>query len=229
MTREELLALVNKELGSTKLTLNERAINEELDDSLGDFGDDEAANAKMVTRIANRLKRMDGSVHTAVSHEVEEYKKNHKPKEPKKDEKNPNGVKDKGDDDEPTLKDVLAELKAMKDEREAEKAAAAKKDLLASVSQGLKDKFAKAGMEVNSFFLGTALKELELPEKDADVSALVDEAERIYTRNRKAAGMDTDGPHSGNSGDGGKPEDDSHLFDDIKARRARYNPNPASK
>lgn len=75
MTREELLALVNKELGSTKLTLNERAINEELDDSLDDFGDDEAANAKLVSRIVNRLKRMDGSVHSAVSREVKEYKK----------------------------------------------------------------------------------------------------------------------------------------------------------
>ena len=51
MTREELLALVNKEVDTTKFkSLSQKTINEELDDVLEDFGDDEAANAKLVTK-----------------------------------------------------------------------------------------------------------------------------------------------------------------------------------
>ena len=50
MTREELLALVNKEADTTKFkSLSQKTINEELDDVLEDFGDDEAENAKLVT------------------------------------------------------------------------------------------------------------------------------------------------------------------------------------
>ena len=63
MTREELLALVNKELGSTKLTISEKTINEELDDVLEDFGEDEAVNAKLVTKVTNRLKCKIGRAH----------------------------------------------------------------------------------------------------------------------------------------------------------------------
>lgn len=214
MTREELLALVNNELGSTRLTLNERAINEELDDALGDFGDDKAANAKMVTRVANRLKRMDGSVHTAVAHEVEEYKKNHKPTEPdkKKDKKDKEG---EGDGSEPSLKDIMAELKALKDERKAEKAAAAKKDLLASVRKGLEDKFTQSGTKLNPFFAKTALSKLEIPEKEADVKQLVADAERLYNADVKEAGYDPDGPHAGGGSGGTKEKIDEHEWDDV--------------
>ena len=77
MTREELLALVNKEADTTKFkSLSQKTINEELDDVLEDFGDDEAANAKLVTKLANRLKRMDGNLHKNVS---DERKKRVKP------------------------------------------------------------------------------------------------------------------------------------------------------
>lgn len=93
MTREELLALVNKELGSTKLTISEKTINEELDDVLEDFGEDEAANAKLVTKVTNRLKRMDGNLHSDVSQQVKEYKKKakerQKAKETELDEEEP--------------------------------------------------------------------------------------------------------------------------------------------
>lgn len=85
MTREELLALVNKELGSTKLTISEKTINEELDDVLEDFGEDEAANAKLVTKVTNRLKRMDGNLHSDVSQQVKEYKKKAKERQEAKE------------------------------------------------------------------------------------------------------------------------------------------------
>ena len=82
MTREELLNLVNKEADTTKFTsLSQKTINEELDDVLEDFGDDEEANSKIVTKLANRLKRMDGNLHKNVS---DEMKKNRAEAERKK-------------------------------------------------------------------------------------------------------------------------------------------------
>lgn len=209
MTREELLTLVNNELGSTKLTLNERAINEELDDALGDFGEDEAANAKLATRIANRLKRMDGSVHSAVSHEVEEYKKNYKPK------RTETPKKEKEEEGSPTLKEIMAEIAELRNERKAEKAAAAKKDLLASVQKGLEDKFNESGMKLNRFFARTALSKLELPEENADVRKLVTEAERLYNADVKEAGYEPDAPHAGGAAGVGKDKVDEHEWDDV--------------
>lgn len=211
MTREELLALVNKELGSTKLTLNDRAINEELDDALSDFGDDEAQNAKLVKRITNRLKRMDGSVHSAVSKEVEEYKKNYKPK-PRQKDKEGNG---EDDDDTPSLKAIMEQLEELKNERKAEKAERAKKDLLASVEKGLKDKFDESGTRLNKFFVRTALSKLDVPEKDADVKKLIAEAERLYNADVKEAGYEPDAPHAGDSGGGGGKRVDEHEWDDV--------------
>ena len=71
MTVEELLSLVNKEVDTTKFrSLSQKTINEELNDVLDEFGDDEAANAKIVTKVANRLKRMDGNLHKNVSDEI---------------------------------------------------------------------------------------------------------------------------------------------------------------
>ena len=75
MTREELLALVNKEVDTTKFKeLSQKTINEELDDVLEDFGDDEEANSKLVTKLANRLKRINGNLHKNISDEVKKSK-----------------------------------------------------------------------------------------------------------------------------------------------------------
>jgi hypothetical protein len=226
MTREELLALVNKELGSTKLTLNERAINEELDDSLGDFGEDEAANTKLVTRIANRLKRMDGSVHSAVSREVKEYKK-------KLEESN----REKGDDDPKKgtreheeessdmpewARQMMSEWKEQKEELQKEKADRKKKDLLTSVRKGLEDKFKSSGLKLNSYFANAAMSKLDIPEKDADVKALVDEAERLYTSETKSAGIDFGKPAGGGTESVQPKKEDGHEFDDVAKR---MNPN----
>ena len=110
MEREELLELVQKELGDTQLTLSERTINGELDDSLSDFGDDADANAKAVTRIANRLKRLDGQLHADVAEQVSVYKKSIKGsvEKPKVDKK----VKEKESPD-PTISDLMKRIEAM--------------------------------------------------------------------------------------------------------------------
>lgn len=228
MTREELLALVNKELGSTRLTLNERTINEELDDSLGDFGDDAEANAKLVTRIAKRLKRMDGNVHAVVSHEVEEYKKNYKPKPDKsKSKEDEDDDKGKGEDIPKWAQQLIDDVKAEKEARQAEKAERDKKNLLDSVQKGMKEKFDKAGIALNSFFLKTTLEKLEIPEKDADVKSLVEQAEKNYNSYIKEANVEFGAPASGGGGNASSQKEDEHEFDDIAARRKRYNPNPS--
>ena len=82
MTVEELLSLVNKEVDTTKFkALSQKTINEELNDVLDEMGDDEATNAKIVTKLATRLKRMDGNLHKNVS---DEMKKNRAEAERKK-------------------------------------------------------------------------------------------------------------------------------------------------
>ena len=57
MTKEELLELVNKKEDTSKFkSLSQRTIDEELVDALEEIGDDESANDKVVTKLANRLK-----------------------------------------------------------------------------------------------------------------------------------------------------------------------------
>ena len=88
MTREELLDLVNEKVDTSKFkSLSQKTINEELDDLLEDFGDDESANDKIVTKLANRLKRMDGNLHKNVSDEIKKDKAEKERKEKEKREK----------------------------------------------------------------------------------------------------------------------------------------------
>lgn len=222
MTREELLALVNKELGSTKLTLNERAINEELDDSLDDFGDDEAVNAKLVSRIVNRLKRMDGSVHSAVSREVKEYKKRI---EEDSHEKGGDGSQDgtrNQKDGMPEMPDwakqMMFEWKEQKEALQKERADRDRKDLLASVRKGLEDKYKSSDLKLNPYFVNAAMSKLDIPEEDADVNRLVAEAEKLYTSETKSAGMDFGKPTGGGLGGVQQQKDDGHEFDDVARR-----------
>lgn len=239
MTREELLAKVNAELGGNKLTLSERTINEELDDSLGDFGDDEAANAKLVTRIANRLKRMEKNLHTDISKEVEDYKKNYKPEDDPDKKKSKKKSKSKDDDDDDDKKDdddmpawakkLADELNKEREERKAEKAERDKRNLLNAVEKGLKDKFEASELVLKPYFVKAALSKLNIPEKDADVSTLIGEAEKLYNSEIKDAGIDFGQPSAGGGGSVGTHKEDEHEFDDIAKRRARYNPNPEPK
>lgn len=211
MEREELLGLVNAELGETQLTLSERTINEELDDSLADFGDDEEVNKGIVTRIANRLKRMDGNLHSDVSTQVEAYKKNYKPTPKPAPKPKP------AEEESEALKEMRAELAALKAESEARKKGEARENVLKEVRKGLEAKFDKAGMKTNSFFMRGALNKLEIPEENADVDTLVAKAEKFYNADMKEAGVEPDQkPRYG--GGGGKG---SNAASDFFARKAK--------
>lgn len=217
MTREELLALVNKEVDTTKFKeLSQKTINEELDDVLEDFGDDEEANSKLVTKLANRLKRINGNLHKNISDEVKKSKEEAERK--KKEEEEERKRKDAGKDDDPDDKynELLKEIKALKEANAERDKKAARKATIESVKAGLKDKFDKANLELNDFFLDTALSKLEISD-DADVAELVSTAENIYTADYKRANGGNAVPRKGSSASSGEEKKlDEHEWDDIK-------------
>ena len=218
MTREELLALVNKEADTTKFkSLSQKTINEELDDVLEDFGDDEAANAKLVTKLANRLKRMDGNLHKNVSDEIKKSKEEaeRKKKEEEEERKRREAGEGKTDHDD-KYSELLKEIKALKEANAERDKKAARKATIESVKAGLKDKFDKANLELNDFFLDTALSKLEISD-DADVVELVSKAENIYTADYKRANGGNAVPRKGSSASSGEEKKlDEHEWDDIK-------------
>ena len=134
MTVEELLSLVNKEVDTTKFkALSQKTINEELNDVLDEFGDDEAANAKIVTKVANRLKRMDGNLHKNVSDEIKKSREEAERKK-KEEEGKPDDKYDK----------LLAKLEALEKANEERDKKASRAATIEAVRKGLKDKFDKA-------------------------------------------------------------------------------------
>ena len=217
MTREELLALVNKEADTTKFkSLSQKTINEELDDVLEDFGDDEAANAKLVTKLANRLKRMDGNLHKNVSDEIKKSKEEaeRKKKEEEEERKRKEANRDGNPDDK--YSKLLEKLEALEKANAERDKKAARKATIESVKAGLKDKFEKANLELNDFFLDTALSKLEISD-DADVVELVSKAENIYTADYKRANGGNAVPRKSSSASSGEEKKlDEHEWDDIK-------------
>lgn len=217
MTREELLALVNKEVDTTKFKeLSQKTIDEELDDVLEDFGDDEEANSKLVTKLANRLKRINGNLHKNISDEVKKSKEEAERKKKEEEEERKRNEADKDDDPDDKYNELLKEIKALKEANAERDKKAARKATIESVKAGLKDKFDKANLELNDFFLDTALSKLEISD-DADVAELVSTAENIYTADYKRANGGNAVPRKGSSASSGEENKlDEHEWDDIK-------------
>ena len=206
MTKEELLELVNKKEDTSKFkSLSQRTIDEELVEALEEIGDDESANDKVVTKLANRLKRMNGNLHSNVAAEV---------KKAKEDAEGNGG----GENQSEEYKALLARVEKMEQDAKEREAKAAKNAVLASVKEGLKSKFGEAKIELNNFFADIALGKLEIGE-EPDVTSLVAKAESIYTADMKAAGfVPKSKPRDTNGGGGGEDHVDEHEFDDIAAR-----------
>lgn len=217
MTREELLALVNKEVDTTKFKeLSQKTINEELDDVLEDFGDDEEANSKLVTKLANRLKRINGNLHKNISDEVKKSKEEVERKKKEEEEERKRKEADKGDDPDDKYSKLLEKLEALEKANAERDKKAARKATIESVKAGLKDKFDKANLELNDFFLDTALSKLEISD-DADVAELVSTAENIYTADYKRANGGNAVPRKSPSVSSGEEKKlDEHEWDDIK-------------
>lgn len=222
MTKEELLELVNKKVDTSKFkSLSKRSIDEELVEALEEIGDDESANDKVVTKLANRLKRMDGNLHANVSAEVRKAKEEaeRKAREEKEGKETKDGEGGEGGNQSEEFKALLARIEKMEQDAKEREAKAAKKAVLASVKEGLKSKFGDAKIEMNDFFADIALGKLEIGD-DPDVADLITKAESIYTANMKKAGLEptSSKPRDNGGGGGGDDHIDEHEFDDIAAR-----------
>ena len=223
MTREELLALVNKEVDTTKFkSLSQKTINEELDDILEDFGDDEAVNAKLVTKLANRLKRMDGNLHKNVSDEIKKSREEAERKKKEEEEEHRRKEANKDDDPDDKYSKLLEKLEALEKANAERDKKAARNATIESVKEGLKDKFDKANLEMKNYFLNAAIAKLEIPDEDADIDDLVSKAERIYTAEYKEATGENGIPAKGQrSSGGGSSTDDEKFMDEIAERRKK--------
>ena len=223
MTREELLALVNKEVDTTKFkSLSQKTINEELDDVLEDFGDDEVANSKLVTKLANRLKRMDGNLHKNVSDEIKKSKEEAERKKKEEEDERKRREANKDDDPDDKYSKLLEKLEALEKANAERDKKAARNATIESVKAGLKAKFDKANLEMKNYFLNAAIAKLEIPEKDADIDDLVSKAEKIYTAEYKEATGENGIPAKGQrSSGGGSSTDDEKFMDEIAERRKK--------
>lgn len=223
MTREELLALVNKEVDTTKFKeLSQKTIDEELDDVLEDFGDDEEANSKLVTKLANRLKRINGNLHKNISDEVKKSKEEAERKKKEEEEERKRKEAAKNGDPDDKYNELLKEIKALKEANAERDKKAARKATIESVKAGLKDKFDKANLEMKNYFLNAAIAKLEIPDEDADIDDLVSKAEKIYTAEYKEATGENGIPAKGQrSSGGGSYTDDDKFMDEIAERRKK--------
>lgn len=191
MEREELLERVTAELGDSQLTLSERTINEELDDALEDFGDDEDMNARLVAKVASRLRRMDGNLHADVSKQVDAYKADYRKKLRMKQQA-PKAKPQPESDDDDGLRELKEEVARLRAESETRRKSEAKDAVLRDVRKSLEEKFQGAGIEVNQYFMRNALKKLDIPDEGVEREKLTAEAERIYNGDMKEAGVE---PH----------------------------------
>lgn len=232
MTIEELLELVNKKEDTSKFTsLSKKSINEELNDVLDEMGDDDDENDRIVTKLANRLKRMDKNLHKNIADELkksrEEAERKKKEEEERKRRRNrakeakENDDDDDGDGDDDRIAKLLAKVEALEKASAERDKEAARKATLESVKAGLKEKFDKAGLELNGFFLKTSLSKLEIPDKDADIDDLVSEAEKIYTADFKEATGEKGIPSKNHTSSPGGGGDDDKFMEEIAARRKK--------
>ena len=185
---------------------------------------DDAYFSKMV----NAVKSIQGNVNhvfsekltTQVNQKVEEYKKNN-PQKPDSTPSDPDPewakkLKEEWEVERTKWNEERAEWTKERTER-------AKKETLASVRQGLEDKFKEAGTSTNKFFLKSALSKLSIPEKDADIKNLVEQAEKMYNADLKEARLDLDSPHTGGGG-GSQLKPDKEQFADIEKMMRRNRP-----
>ena len=230
MEREELLQQVQVEIEEQGRTLSpslsEESINGELEDELENFGEDEEANKKLVKKIAGRLLRMDGNIHSNVSREVDKYKKKNSQKPAETKPKDGEVKKEEEGDEMPAWAKALSDRLDRMDERsKARDAAAAKDEVAKSVERGLMAKFKTANIEVNGYIFKQTLRDMEIPDTEdgekVNEGDLIGKMERAYYRNLKEAGLDkkdTSTPRFGGKG-GNKGESAADRFFAKKGKK----------
>ena len=229
MTVEELREKVNEKTDISKLkSLSTKTIDEELNDVLDEVGDDDDANDKIITKLANRLKRMDGNLHKNVSSEIKKAKEEAERKKAEEDERK--RAEQKKDDDDDKYQKLLDKIESLEKANAERDKKAARNATIESVKAGLKDKFDKANLEVKNYFLKAALSKLEIPDEDVDIDDLVSKAEKIYTAEYKEATGEKGIPKKGQPSTGGGSSEEDKILDEIaKRRKERYGDGGAKK
>lgn len=211
MELEELRSKVTDALGSTQLTgISSITIDATLTRELSRITDDSEVTDDYVSGLVDYLKSIDGNIHKNVSDEVKKYKDTiQTPKQ--KPEPTPTT--------DPAMKALMEQVEKMskrleesENARKASEAAAAKNAVVESVRKSLRDKLSGAGIKENKYILGQTIKELNIPEKDADVKALVKAAEKAYYQNMKDAGFEDVTPRTPQPGGSGNQPTAQDLY-----------------
>lgn len=195
MEREELLSKINEKLGSTKLSLSEKTMNDFADEVLSGITDDAQVSDELLDRKVSFLKSLDGNLHYDVSKQVEEYKKSYKPLNKVKIEEN--NETEKGDE----LRQKIAELELryneIEEQRKSEANARNKESLVSSAVNIVKDKFNMSDVGINNYILKQTLRDVSVEgnEKASDIAVAIEES---YFKNLKEAGIEYGSPTDGN-------------------------------
>ncbi len=213
MDKEELISKLKNQLGSTQLS--ERTIGVYADTLLASFKDDSVYTDDFIKTQAGFLKSMNGQLHSDVSAQAEEYKRKNPTAKPAQQEQS---------DDMKAILESLTQIKnenaLLKQQYEADKAAAAKKAVIADVRSKLAEQIrTKTGRDANQFVLDTTMGGIEL--KDGDTAdSLLESVGKSYDENIKKvfAGYETGIPSFG----AGSPsqEESQKQIDDFFSQKA---------
>ena len=218
MDREELKSKVTAKLGSTQLTaITDETIDHQLDFALGFVSDDTQVDDAFVERVAANLKNIDGGSHKLIGSRIQEYKAQHPqvapspaPSPAPKEDVKPDGL-------DLLRKDIEARFKKMEEAAAAASLKAEKDEARKQVVRGFRSLFKSSGLDVNDFLLDLAMKDVAVPDKDIDVSALVKTAEAKYMEYAKKLDIDVGVSRSGSGSGGGKSKTDLRF--ERKKRR----------
>lgn len=235
MEREELFENVQNAIESEgkhlSPSISEETINAELDEELENINDDDDDEAKhaVYSRIAKRLIRIDGNIHSNVSREVREFKAKHVTKTPKPNETRTPKVEGNESEELKLLRSLTERMDNIEKSRAEKAKADAKNATVDSVKKGLRSLFKEAKVEVNEYIYRQTLRDLVIPEdedgKGVDTDGLIKKMERAYYRNLKEAGLDkkdTAKPHAGSRAGSGGGDEPSKLDAAFKKRHPNW-------
>lgn len=218
MELEELKSKFEEKLGSTKLQLSEQTLSEVLQDALAEIGDDDTRLTEdFLARKVNLAKKIDGQINFDVSKRIKDWEKQNPKPTP------PSPKKNAQEDEEPAYFKAYREkmeerFTSFENERKKEKLALQKESAMKQIKSELEAKFKDAGIEKNAYILKQTLRDVDIPDKDIDISAIVKNVEKEYYKNLKEAGFGDSTPHIGNGGGGGKG---NKITNDFFARKAK--------
>jgi hypothetical protein len=193
--------------GKKPLRMSERSIQKQLESLMPLVANDEMELNDFIAKVKDTFSVMNSNAEKDNSDFVNQWKREHPDQEPEP-------IGGSGSDN-PQIKTLMDEIKAMREEMNAgkrENAIKAKRNELASA---LKGKGVKDDEWINAY-----LSEINITE-DMDVDAKADSSLKVYNRSRADMG-DGVNPRSASNGDTKKYKT---MFDDIRKEREKMQEN----